>query len=706
MSYHHGAYPRLFSTRFLALLLGSSILAQYPLSVTAQTTGEDETSTATPHNLGTIFLTGEGLTLGVAGDAVYDTPAPVSAISGADILGRYSGNAQTALRAIPGVFSRQQANQPGIEVNIRGMSGYGRVTAMIDGVPQTFKNIGGHEASGGSMLYVHPELTGAVEVVRGPVSGAHGSGTLSGAANFRTLAIDDVVLEGETRGGMLRLKGGSNGYDQSGMLAYGQRFTGLWGGEGEVNVMAAIAHTSQSDYENGDGIVVAGKGASNSPKGGLVKFEVKPNSEHTFAFGTRWYRNQFINSNYNWDIDNQTDTLSWKWRPDNQWINLDLELFHNEEELNYRPGSTGGYTGRRTADVTKGASLTNHANVDLSNGVNLDLTFGVSWQQNDFRTYERRGGNHPGTLDKSSLFSEAVADFGRWSLIGGLRYDHWEVSGTRTAPANEYVERSGGEVLPKLGLSFDLTPEIELYGTYSHTFRPPSSHEVFYANVPFNTGVGSSNNNNLDLKPELSKGVDLGVNWRRDGLFSAEDQVRLKVGYFNNRIKNYIVNDLQGGVVRWVNTDGTVKSHGVEIEGSYDAGLYYANIGYSDSKTDDVPTGFGTGGGNGEGSIQPDRVATVDFGVRLLDQRLQLGAQYRYVGTGKEAEFFNGWQETAAYDLWDLYGSYKVNDTVQAFFSVENITDKTYGYAGSGLNNYRSESGRGRTFIVGMTARF
>lgn len=706
MSYHHGAYTRLFSTRFLALLLGSSILAQYPLSATAQTTGEDETSTAVPHNLGTIFLTGEGLTLGVAGDAVYETPAPVSAISGADILGRYSGNAQTALRAIPGVFSRQQANQPGIEVNIRGMSGYGRVTAMIDGVPQTFKNIGGHESSGGSMLYVHPELTGAVEVVRGPVSGAHGSGTLSGAANFRTLAIDDVVLEGETRGGMLRLKGGSNGYDQSGMLAYGQRFTGLWGGDGEVNVMAAIAHTSQSDYENGDGIVVAGKGASNSPKGGLVKFEVKPNSEHTFAFGTRWYRNQFINSNYNWDIDNQTDTLSWKWRPDNQWINLDLELFHNEEELNYRPGSTGGYTGRRTADVTKGASLTNHANVDLSNGVNLDLTFGVSWQQNDFRTYERRGGNHPGTLDKSSLFSEAVADFGRWSLIGGLRYDHWEVSGTRTAPANEYVERSGGEVLPKLGLSFDLTPEIELYGTYSHTFRPPSSHEVFYANVPFNTGVGSSNNNNLDLKPELSKGVDLGVNWRRDGLFSADDQVRLKVGYFNNRIKNYIVNDLQGGVVRWVNTDGTVKSHGVEIEGSYDAGLYYANIGYSDSKTDDVPTGFGTGGGNGEGSIQPDRVATVDFGVRLMDQRLQLGAQYRYVGTGKEAEFFNGWQETAAYDLWDLYGSYKVNDTVQAFFSVENVTDRTYGYAGSGLNNYRSESGRGRTFIVGMTARF
>ena len=30
--------------------------------------------------------------------------APVSAISAADILGRYSGNAQTALRAIPGVF--------------------------------------------------------------------------------------------------------------------------------------------------------------------------------------------------------------------------------------------------------------------------------------------------------------------------------------------------------------------------------------------------------------------------------------------------------------------------------------------------------------------------------------------------------------------------------------------------------------------------
>lgn len=89
-----------------------------------------------------------------------------------------------------------------------------------------------------------------------------------------------------------------------------------------------------------------------------------------------------------------------------------------------------------------------------------------------------------------------------------------------------------------------------------------------------------------------------------------------------------------------------------------------------------------------------------------MDERLHLGAQYRYVGKGKEAAFMDGFKETAAYDLWDIYGSYDISETVQAFFSVENITDKSYGYAGSGLTNYQSESGRGRTLIVGMSTRF
>lgn len=715
--------------RLAGVLLCSSILAHYPLILSAQTAEAEEEARSTPaagnaEHLGTILLTGEQLGFGVRGDAVFSTPGPVSATDDETIQTRFGGNGQSALRAVPGVFTRQQSNQPGIEVNIRGMNGYGRVNAMIDGVPQTFKNTGGHEASGGALLYVHPELIGGIEVVRGAVSGAHGAGTLTGAANFSTLSIGDVLPEGKDRGVMTRLKFGDNGYRKSGMIAYGQRIGGLFGGDGSISFLGALAYTDQGDYKDGNGTIAAGKGSSNSPKGGLVKVEVAPNASNRLHLGTRWYDNGFVNSGYNWAIDNQTTTAGWDWSPGSDWINLDLDLYHNNTELAYL-GSGGSFAGRRTEDVSYGLSLTNRAAVALNGGVNLDLEYGLSWGRNDFRTHERRGGNHPGELDKASLFVDASFDFGRFSLINGIRYDYWRIHGWRApyaggvgdcpaggpACGDEWVSRDGGELLPKLGVTWDVTDELELYATYSHTFRPPSSHETFFALVPLGTGVGSGVANNLDLEPEKSKGIDIGLNFRRDGLFLADDKARLKIGYFQNRIENFIVNDFvdvpgRGSTAMWVNRPGTTKMQGIELEASYDAGFVFAGLSYADTDTADQPYGDGAGAGNGEGAVQPERVATLDIGTRLLDEKLTLGAQFRYVGKGKEVQFGTGWVDTPSYSLIDLYASYDIGENAQFFLSVENVEDKAYGYAGSGLNNYRAQTGRGRTVILGLTTRF
>src|SRR5690606_19163783 len=81
--------------------------------------------------LDTIDVTAQGV-----GDAPFRTPAPVSTTTGAGLEGRYGGDVNQALRNTPGTFSRPGGNQPGLSVNIRGMSGYGRVNSMIDGVPQ------------------------------------------------------------------------------------------------------------------------------------------------------------------------------------------------------------------------------------------------------------------------------------------------------------------------------------------------------------------------------------------------------------------------------------------------------------------------------------------------------------------------------------------------------------------------------------------
>ncbi|SPY31477.1 TonB-dependent receptor plug domain-containing protein [Oligella urethralis] len=152
-----------------------------------------------------------------------------------DLQLKNAGDPQRVLRGIPGVFTNQLSNQPGIEISIRGLSGYGRINTMLDGVPQTFKNIASHTSSGNSLIYVHPELLGGINVTRGVVKGAHGTGALAGAANLTTITEDDVLAFGNT-GGLTRIRLGNNGMHASGLAAVGHRFTEVGGEDGTRSV--------------------------------------------------------------------------------------------------------------------------------------------------------------------------------------------------------------------------------------------------------------------------------------------------------------------------------------------------------------------------------------------------------------------------------------------------------------------------------------
>ncbi|MFT3691341.1 TonB-dependent receptor plug domain-containing protein [Paenirhodobacter sp.] len=374
MSRDTGAFLRL-----ARLMLTTALVTALPVPVLAQTAGPD--TEKTPTVLDTIVLGAGAPGFGVQGDGVYETPAAVSSTDAAQIQTRSGGNPQGALRMMPGVFTRQQSNQPGIEVNIRGMSGYGRVNAMIDGVPQTFRNVAGHEGSGGAMLYVQPDLLSGIDVVRGAVSGAAGSGTLAGAANLRTIDIGDVVAEGRKTGVLTRVKFGDNGFHRSGMIAMGQRFGGLWGGAGEVNYIIGTAYTVQGEYKGGDRTEIPGgaygRASASSPSGSLAKIEIRPNAAHEFSLGWRDYDNTFQNSSYAWNVRNRTWTAGYRYDPGSRWINLDVEAYYNDTNLRYL-NPFGSYAGRRTEDETTGINITNRARIDWQ-GHPLNLQYGLSW---------------------------------------------------------------------------------------------------------------------------------------------------------------------------------------------------------------------------------------------------------------------------------------------------------------------------------------
>jgi len=109
---------------------------------------------------------------GDEGQAPYTRPAPASTLD-ADHIDLMGGqNLDDALRTLPGVFTRDNVQNPGIAVNIRNLEGSNRVNMSLDGIRQNFR-FTGHEAQG--LVYVDTALLAAVEIDRGVVSGAGGA---------------------------------------------------------------------------------------------------------------------------------------------------------------------------------------------------------------------------------------------------------------------------------------------------------------------------------------------------------------------------------------------------------------------------------------------------------------------------------------------------------------------------------------------------
>ena len=177
-------------------------------------------------------------------EAVYAAPASVSTAGKGELDTFGQIDTGDVLRSMPGTFTRERPQNPGMAVNIRGLEGSGRVNTMIDGVRQNFR-FTGHEAQG--FAYVDPALLAGVDIARGAVSTGGGAGALVGVANLRTLDVDDIIKPGQKAGVLTSLTYGSNGVGWQEMLAAGVT-------NGKVGIAGAISHREPDNFRNGDGI--------------------------------------------------------------------------------------------------------------------------------------------------------------------------------------------------------------------------------------------------------------------------------------------------------------------------------------------------------------------------------------------------------------------------------------------------------------------
>lgn len=158
--------------------------------------------------LDTIDVSG-GTSYGGAVDEPYVTPNTASYIS-AEQIERYRGTSPAdILKNAPGIFSGESRNSGGLDVNIRGMQGMGRVAVSVDGAQNATTVYRGYQGIA-NRSFIDPDFIGGIEIDRGPTMGPGAASAIGGTVALRTLNADDIVPAGQSIGVRTKVEGTSN----------------------------------------------------------------------------------------------------------------------------------------------------------------------------------------------------------------------------------------------------------------------------------------------------------------------------------------------------------------------------------------------------------------------------------------------------------------------------------------------------------------
>ncbi len=310
--------------------------------------------------------------------------------------------------------------------------------------------------------------------------------------------------------------------------------------------------------------------------------------------------------------------------------------------------------------------------------------------------------NPQGQREIGSVFVQNTYKPFEWlTLNGDLRYDAYKIDAV-----NASNDASGQRFNPKAAVTVEPIDGVQFYAQQAMGWRPPSLREM---TMNFNVVP------NPDLKPELSNNTEIGMNILRDGLFSDEDSLRLKVGYFINRTENYVARTrLPDYTSTWMNID-EARQQGWEANLKYDTGVLFGELNvtrYNSIKYCFPETGCVADVNRTPGGIPTDYQAnyvppkyngSLTVGARLLEDRnLTIGARADFNGEIALQIGENGARQTEKQVIFNAFANYQYNERISANLSVENIRDDYY-YDPMVVGRIPSP---GRTFRATLTAKF
>ncbi|WP_413502823.1 TonB-dependent receptor domain-containing protein [Serratia proteamaculans] len=670
------------------------------------------------------------------------------------------------LRSMPGTYTQIDPGQGSVSVNIRGMSGFGRVNTMVDGITQNYYGSSPSDAAHGGLptsqfgALIDPNFIVGVDVARGNATGSAGVNALAGSANFRTIGVDDVVFSDNPFGVRTKFSVGNNGIGRSGMIAVGGK-TDAFGDGGSLGAMAAISGSSiTSNYKNGSGFdseeFNVDKTYRQNPKSQLFKVDIKPDAFNSIELSARTYQNKITRRH----IDSNDFYIKYHYAPFSELIDFNLTASTSRGEQKFMSDNMAGFSDSTAKNISDALDVNNTSRFSLQE-VDFAFSYGGKLIRNEYKkhasglvTDEGQAESSPvgiaGKQNIASIYSGLQLNYGIWQGNFDLNYSAYDISGYKPAcdervacfpqgASNINLKEHGFN--PAVMLSAQVTPWLQPFVSYNKSMRGPNIQEVFFAN-------SGGQSMNPFLKGETAETYQAGFNANAHDLLFKQDSFQLKAVYFESKIKNYIssqsymvcsnrqkCNRSQTTQEEWDNADVNVamtlysnayepvRSRGVEVEAMYDAGFAYTKLSLSKEHTSQPTNQASNVFGAGDISELPELYFTLDTGVRLLDEKLTLGGLVKYTGKAVRLspdsnvdENEQLMKEPAPHipTVIDLYSTYQFNRNLLLKFSVQNLMDKDYSDALNKMNAMPSQSqdfsptntARGRTYIFGGEVRF
>lgn len=484
-------------------------------------------------------------------------PSTVSVQTERDIDQKNVNNIQQLIRYEPGVSVSGTGARGGLSgFTIRGL-GENRVLTQVDGVstPQAF-NFGPFMDA--RRNYIDPDTVKQVEIIRGPASSPYGSDAIGGAVSFLTKDAADYLDEGDDA--YARLKTGYDGADDSwlrsgtvagrtgqvdGLLHLGRRdghATDTYGGQGGIGL--AREEANPQDYEAQNLLAKAGWNYRGNDR---LQFtyeryqddaDTRLLSEYSNTATVRTYDAKDSTDRQRFSLQHQFEVGSLlvdsiDWQLSYQSSQIRQETFQKRFSGNLRD---------RTRDSKYEEQLWGlNAKLDKrfqTGEANHHLIYGVDFKRLD--SQDRRTGaevfsatglptppafgaetfpisDFPDpTTTQYALFAQDSIEIGRWTLLPGLRYDHYELKPDVTQeylnghPINRNPSDFSDHALsPKLGVTYQLDDAHSVYGQYAAGFKAPEAVDIFGEFV--NSAMGYQTIANTNLKPETSDSYEVGL---------------------------------------------------------------------------------------------------------------------------------------------------------------------------------------------------